>query len=326
MAGATLYHFGGESSVVEWGTYNSGTDKFDGLYSTGFWDMFGNKANALDEFLVPFIRGLTQHDLIPSKSEVLAEVKLAVVSGQLDVSECDLLSKGQAQDYGDYATLYQNTYGIENYIDCPSNQDIDWYDSNPTARESGCRWEILPNTGRYHAIPVLPYPETNIGGSGTQEVDLYDLQSAGDVQTTFNNAYPERYTGDAWVTFAGDRIYMLNTHENQDVTDTYDIPLGSGGISNISGTMRPHHYIMCKRGSNDDSLWFQTNMESNRTGDYTDNRRTVITFTCDQQPDVTVSPSGSLVSESWNSSANELTLTLSHDHGDGAVDVDVVVY
>ena len=320
--GATIYHFGGESSVTEWGTYNPSTDKFDGAYSCGFWDMYGNKAKAVDNFLVPFIRGLTQHDMIPSKSEALAETKLAIVSGQLDVSGCDLLSKGQAQDYGDYATLYRNTYGIRNYVDCPANKSIDWYDLNEY--ESGARWEILPNTGRYYGIPVLPYPETNIGGSGTQEVDLYDLQSASAVQTTFNNAYPQRYTGDAWVTFAGDRIYMMNTRENEDVTESYDIPLGTGGISNISGTMLPHHYVMCKRGANDNSIWFQSNMESNRTGDYTDNRRTVITFTCDQQPQVTVTPSGSLVSENWNGSTNELTLTLSH--GDGAVDVDVVVY
>ncbi|MFC1739718.1 hypothetical protein ACFL1G_11840 [Planctomycetota bacterium] len=76
------------------------------------------------------------------------------------------------------------------------------------------------------------------------------------MQCLFNSKYPQSYSGDAWVTFVGDKVFITNTHENENTIETYDIVL-DGGITNISGSILPHHYIIGRRGDGYDSFWFQ---------------------------------------------------------------------
>ncbi|MFC1739719.1 hypothetical protein ACFL1G_11845 [Planctomycetota bacterium] len=169
--GATVYNFGGESSVTEWSVYYPKQDKFcewNGcFYSAAFWDKHGNKAQAVDKYLVPFIKAVVEHNMIPSKSEVMQEVKVAVVPGAVEDD------KGNAMAYGDYAMMYLNTYGIRDYV--PAHPDLKpgEYDK---VQHTGCRYEVIPNTGRYYWIPILPHPEEDIGGSSIEEVKLPKLQ------------------------------------------------------------------------------------------------------------------------------------------------------
>jgi len=308
--GVTVFKFGGESSTTEWGTYDEATDSFTAEERstdyTAMWDMYGHKTPILDRYVVPFIRALVKHRLIPTKQEVMEEVKIAVAPAPVDAD------KGDAMVLGHYAPLYRATYGIREFVaaeEVPGDGD-DYSGFVPT----GCRYEIIPNTGRYYYIPILPYPARNIGGDAIQEVSIHDLQDIRSVKSLYERAYPPRSGGDAWVVLISDKVYITNNHENRNIMQAFDIPLdGGGNITRIAGRAIPHAYIIGKRMDGDSAFWFQAN--ANHKGPYTDGRTTRITFTCKQRPQIAVTPTDTAVDVTWDADRHELTLILSHQSG-----------
>jgi len=313
--GVTVFKFGGESSTTEWGTYDAATDSFgeggeeDGRTSdyTAMWDMYGHKTPILDRYVVPFIRAVVKHDLIPSKQEVMDEVKIAVAPAPVTAD------KGDAFDLGHYAPLYRATYGIREFVareEVPSEDNEDYNAYAPT----GCRYELIPNTGRYYCIPILPYPAGDIGGDAVREVSIDDLQEMSAVKSLYEISYPPRYGGDAWAVLVGDKVFVTNNHENRNIVQTFDVPLdGGGNITRIVGRAIPHAYIMGRRMDGDDAFWLQAN--ANYKGPYTDGRTTRITFTCKQRPQIAVTPTDAAVDVTWHADRHELTLILSHESG-----------
>jgi len=176
---------------------------------------------------------------------------------------------------------------------------------------NGCRYEILPNNGRYYFIPVLPYPATALAGKPM--VSLSNLQSQSSVRALFDPLYPVRYTGDAWVSLVNDKVYVMNNHENSNVEQSYSIPFTGRFITNIAGAAIPHWYLQGKFSADNKSFWFQCN--ANIKGPYTDSRSTDVTFTCPQQPTLTIEPSTTPVLQSWNAATNQLNLKIPHTAG-----------
>jgi hypothetical protein len=277
--GATFYHFGGESSVVEWGTYDPSTGHFviddDEVLkqSTAFWDMDGNEHPSLQRYIIPFMEAVIEQELIPSKEEVLSKVKVAVASPSPETN------KGSAMDYGVYAELYKYTLGIDDYQSIEEveseDEDADYYELIPNA----CRRELLHNEGRYYMTPILPYPITSLSDD-TEIVDIDDISAGSQVRNIFDNAYPEADMGDAWVVEIGQRLYINNSHENKNISQSFSIALE--GIGDLSGTVQPHSYIVGKYDS--DSLWLMANADNK--GNYTDDRTTKISLTLSQEPTV----------------------------------------
>lgn len=319
--GATVFNFGGESSVTEWGEYDAASDTFgseeNGEYYTAVWDMHGHKTPVLDRYVIPFIRAVVKQKLIPTRSEVLKEIKIAVDPGPVEAD------KGNAVDYGHYASLYRGTYGIREYVSVeaafPNEAEGDKYNDLVV---TGCRYEIIPNAGRYYFVPVLPHPARDIDTAEIKKVKLPELQDIGQVQKLFDKTYPQRYHGDAWVTLVGDKVFIMNSHENSNVTETYSIPLEKGGgISSITGHIGPHAYVMGKRGVKDNRFWFQANV--NQKGPYTDGRTTEIAFTCRRQPQMTVTPEGVLIDTDWDAAKKVFSIRLNHNAG--AAEAEVIV-
>ena len=181
--------------------------------------------------------------------------------------------------------------------------------------QNGCRYELIPNTGRYYLIPVLPYPIRQAGDA--KALDIADLQGLDEVRTTFDAHYPAWYEGNAWVTRAGDSLFVMNSHENKDIAQTYAIPLdGTGNITRLSVAI-PHWYLIAKRLDAGNGLWLQAN--ANHKGPYTDGRTTRLTLDCRRRPKVTVEPVAALARETWSRGRLELSLS----HVDGAVEVGV---
>jgi len=443
-AGATVLKFGGESSVTEWGSYDAATDRFDGAFGstyTGLWDQAGHATMVLDRYVVPFLRAVVQRRLIPSRAEVLREVKVAVAPGPLDAD------RGVTADFGRYAPLYRATYGLRDYhaFDPDANEPVyklslppgsagryvrvqlsgelkclslaevhvvsggvnaalqasasqssvdhggvpgravdgnvsgrwesgtithtreekdPWWEvdlggmrpvervviyprQNLEARVVGSRvsllgagreevwhvdtpeptrnwhpdgaqYELIPNTGRYYFIPVLPGPEP--APPGVTTLPLNELQDEIRVNQRFGGHYLPRAEGDAWVCRVGDRVFVMNSHENRNVTQPYRIPLAAdGAIAALAGTALPHWYLLAKRGKDDESLWLQVN--ANHRGPYTDGRCTELELSCRRQPEVEVRPPGAVVERRWDPSTRLLHLKLSHR--DGAVEAEV---
>lgn len=306
--GATFFHFGGESSVVEWGEYDSTTGYFEVdedetlTQSTAFWDMEGNEHPSLQQYIYPFLQAVVERDLIPSKAEVLEQVKIAVTAPAPDSS------KGTALDYGVYAPLFRNTIGLDGYISVEDaedeDEDVDYYEMTPNT----CRRELLHNNGRYYMTPILPYSVDSLS-DGTTVLQIEGLDSDEAVQDHFDDVYPAISTGTAWVVQVGNRIYINNSHENTDTAQSFSIEIEGWG--SFSGTIQPHSYLLAT--VEDGEIWLLANADTK--GNYTDDRSTVLSLSLIVEPSVTTSRGD--VDSSWEGGALELHM----NHQEGAVEV-----
>jgi hypothetical protein len=261
-----------------------------GAWPPALWDETGRTSDTFHRFIVPLVRATVKHRLIPTRGEVLANVRLAVFNDRKAVAD-----EKTWTHYAEYGPLYAGTYGFR------TMGGID-----------GQLWEFFPNTGRYHFIPVLPQGNAPLGG-GIRNVPVSELQSVDRVKALFNAAYPSWYEGDALVARAGSTLTVLNSGENEDVTESYSIPIGDGTVARLAGRIGPHAYLVARLGAGG-TLWLQANTE------YPD-RDTGLVLTCARRPVWRVAPETAALGAAWDDAAHTLTLRLAH--ADGAVEVTV---
>ncbi len=306
--GATVFHFGGESSVVEWGEYDPINDRFvldEEEYlpqSTAFWDMSGNEHPALQRYVTPFMKAVVEHGLIPSETEVLDKVKLAVATTSPETD------KGSALDYGSYAPLFLATNQLPGYVSISEAQEADpeveYYELTPNAN----RRELLRDNGRHYATPILPYPVNSLSDD-TTVIALSEVGSSESFQALIDPLYPETSTGSAWVVQVGHRLYVSNGLENTDQAQDFSIPVE--GVGTLSGTIQPHSYLLAT--FKEDEIWFMANADGK--GAYTDDRSTSLQLTLSSKP--TWDDTASNAAITWDNG----TLTLKLDHQNGSTEV-----
>lgn len=260
----------------------------DADWPSAIWYDTGKTTDTFKRFVVPLIRATVQRGLIPTKEQVLANVKLAVFN---DRPQPDLKSWPH---YAEYGPLFAATYGFRKM------GNID-----------GQLWEFFPNTARYYFIPVLVQGNESLGPS-VKNVPVSQLQNVAKVKQLFDAAYPPSGSGDAFACRVGDTLVVMNSRENEDVTESFSIPLADGCVATLSGKLAPHAYLVGKftpRG-----LWLQTN------GEYAD-RATELMLTCSRKPQWQIVPASAATQVRWDESSKSLALRLSHEPG--AVEVEV---
>ncbi|MFI4911133.1 MAG: LamG-like jellyroll fold domain-containing protein [Sedimentisphaeraceae bacterium JB056] len=262
--GASVFNVDGQ------GTMMTGTNP-------AIWDREGNTTEMFGDYIVPFIRGVVEHGLVPSKQDVLNKVKVAIE--QPDRFE-NIAHEG---DYGIYQLLYDQTYGF---------------------REEGKWYEYFPNTSQYYYFPLLPYGISSLG-DGIRVETLNSMSDPAFVSSVFDAEYPGPWQSSALCNVVGESIFIQNTNENVDVDENYVLDFDRCNIKRMSGYVGPHKYIMGTFEQDDTVLWLQANTE------FTD-RDTVITFDCLWKPALRVEPASALVSAVWDSENLTYTLTLSH--------------
>jgi hypothetical protein len=254
------------------------------------WTNKGELTPAFNRFMAPFIRGVIKHRMVPTREQVLKNIKLAVYNDGVPKKE------DGDQYYYEWEALYRGTYGFRDVGKLP-----------------GTLMEFFPNTGRYNYFPVFPQGKVEL--KGVETLPLSQLMDSAKVKTRFDKAYPEWYQGEALVTLVGDMLTVMNSHENQDVTETYTVPLrGCGIFQMIAGKIAPHTYLMGKFEDNNQKLWLQANTEY-------PGRDTELTIICKVQPKVKVTPDAAAMVNKWDAATGTLTLRLSH--ADGAVEVEI---
>lgn len=257
-------------------------------WPSAIWYDTGKTTDTFKRFVAPLIRATVQHNLIPTKEEVLRNVKLAVFN--------DKKVPGDSTEwphYVEYGPLYAATYGFSKM------GNID-----------GQLWEFFPNNGRYYFIPVLPQgPTPNL-----KCIPVSELQSVARVKEVFNAAYPQWYDGDALVCRIGDTLTIQNSRENEDVTESYSVPLTTGWLTKLTGKIAPHSYLVGKLEDQGRRFWFQTNTE------YPD-RDTVLSITCTRKPDCQIEPESAAKESRWDDATKTLNLRLSHQQG--AVEINI---
>jgi hypothetical protein len=323
--GATVFHFGGESGVSEnRGIFDAQQDALvdengilyydddtgvSGTQYSSFWDMHGHATLGFKRYIIPFIQAVVNNHMIPTKEQVRSAIKVAVDPGPVESD------KGNFICYGHYATLYQNTYGINDMITVHATMDEGEIEDS----SSGCRYELIPNNGRYYSIPVIPHPATSFSLDDIDLVSINDLQDPQAVRALFNSKYPDQFTGDAWMNRVNNMCYVTNSHENTNTQQTFGFTY-TGALQSLSGNSMPHSYLIASITSEQNNIWIHANAEHGP--EYTDSRTTTLALKWTQEPStLTVSPSSALVSRSWDAASKILTLSLSH--ANGSVDVTI---
>ena len=134
------------------------------------------------------------------------------------------------------------------------------------------------------------------------------------VQRIFQAAYPKWHDGDALACRIGDTITVMNTREDEDVTESYAVPWTTGWLTKLTGKIGPQAYLLGKLEDQGRRLWLQANTE------YLD-RDTVLTVACTRKPDYQIEPSSAAKEIRWDEAAKTLNLRLSHQSG--AVEIRV---
>ncbi|MBI4625470.1 MAG: hypothetical protein HY736_19895 [Verrucomicrobia bacterium] len=277
--GCGLYSLDGQTLMVGAKEADQGT-----ALPSGLWDNTGRTTDTFRRFVAPLIRGIVQHGLIPTKEQVRGDVKLAVFNDHPRVDE------KVWPHYAEYGPLFAGTYGFRKM-----------------GQIDGQLWEFFPNTGRYHFIPVLVQGDEPLGG-GIRNLPVSQLQTTARVKEIFDAAYAPWYEGDAFVSRAGDAITVLNSRENEDVTESYSVPLGGGTLQSLAGKVGPHAYLVAKIEDNGRRLWLQANTE------YAE-RDTELVITCVHRPEWKILPAAAAKQATWDEATRRLTLRLGHAQG-----------
>lgn len=249
------------------------------------WNTRGETTETFRRIIVPFIRAVVKHQLIPSKAEVLANVRLAVRQPER------FANVRHHGTYQYYRPLYEATYGL---------------------RDGGEEYEFIPNTSRTYFFPLLPYGCDSIG-DGPLYLDLPALKtmSADAIRSVVEQACPDPGRGSAFSVQIGDRFFVQNTHENEDVSEDFRLAFGNGPTKGLSGRIGPHHYVMGRLGRGGRTLWLQANTDH-------PGRETTLTLTCatwHNIPVVKTIPETAATVGDWDAKAGTLTLRLSHAAG-----------
>jgi hypothetical protein len=254
-------------------------------WPSAIWDETGKTTDTFQRFVAPLIRGVVQHRLIPTKEEVVQNVKLAVYNDQQTAGD-----EKAWPHYVEYGPLYAATYGFRKM-----------------GQIDGQLWEFFPNTGRYYFIPVLPQGNQPLTPN-IHNLPVSQLQDVAQVKQRFDTAYPARFEGDAFVCRVGDTFTILNSHENEDLAQRYTLPLDGETLKTLSGTVAPHSYLIGKLSDRGRQLWLQANTEyPERESDWT--------ITCSRRPDCRVEPPSAARQVDWNEAAKTLSVRLNHQQG-----------
>jgi uncharacterized protein YjdB len=303
----------------------------------------------MSPYLVPFIKGLAEHNIMPSREAVLAKVKIMANPYGLHT-----LSDGTTASYNPtnlisyqttvvpykataistfaepYGRLFKNTYGFWNdpaYINTGNLTDI-YY--NYSSKNTGKNYlpeivmrELLPNNPRYLTIPLLPHPsDATSVPVGIETVALNSLISDDALKTKFESLYPSTPNDNsAWAVEIDNSFFVINSNENADIDQNFTFNLGSGAIEKIDGTM-PFQNILFGKREGVDNYWFQSNGYDVKNGisggqKYTCFiKPTVLTIKCKVEPILQVEDNKSAnVTKTWDPSTNILQLTINHTLG-----------
>lgn len=269
-------------------------------------------------YFTPFVKGLIEHNIMPSKSAVLSKVKAIAdpYSGTYNLSNGTTaaytatnlvtyrstvvaykpISTGTYID--PYGRLYNNTYGIWNDTAYTNMGSVtDKYYSYPKtstgqpALPNALMRELIPNNARFYIIPALPHANAAASvPAGVEVVPLSSYQTDAELKDKFNTLYPATANeGGAWAVEIDNSFFVINSHENADIDQNFTFNLGTDVIEKIDGVM-PFQNILFGKREGTDNYWFQSNGYSVKNGTTSGQKYTctvkptVLTFKCKAEP------------------------------------------
>ena len=259
------------------------------LESAHQWTAEGRGAANYQRYYLPFVTAVAKHGLIPSRQAFLASLKVAVA--------CDPeLAKPKHEN------KYEGAFGFLKELYALKNTPFQ---------------EIIPDNSRYGIIALLP-PSSQCLNKETQVVPQEQLLAPGRAAEIFNQAYPERFHGEAFVWECDGTIIITNCRENEDSQQAFAMKLDRCPVTRLSGMVAVHDYIIGKKAKDGQSLWFQANFgfDSQLTRNIPNPDRPLkLDLECPSEPLVNVTPVSAKVDGRWDAGAKRYSLALSMKDG-----------
>ena len=249
------------------------------LESAHQWGPEGKGASHYDRVFLPFVKAVVEQHLIPSREAFLENIKVAVASN-LEMAK----GKHEKQYTGGFAYLSE-LYALKAKGD----------------------QELIPNDSRYGIVCLLP-PGALCLSEKSYVVQQEQLLVPGKAKEIFSRAYPQRFSGDAFMWACDGTVIITDSNENRDISQRFDVPLEKGFVHALSGTIGVHQYLVAKIAKDGQSLWFQTNSEDT-------DRDIVLSLSCDHKPELLIAPPEASKECVWDEEAKALKMRLSFKNG-----------
>jgi hypothetical protein len=315
-----------------WGISQGGRVSFAELPLA--FDREGRTNSNFSKYLRPFIRGIGEHRILPSREAVLRKTRAIVDPfGVYPTSKgpweydprrvfftwLDEPVKFAPKSYDPFTVLFRNTYGFSPEYD-GTKAAGGLFPREPSLPDRLIQ-ETLPNTARYYAVPILADPSDQ-APAGLRRLRLSTLRTNQAVKQAFDPLYPPDPSV-AYATEVDDSFFVLNGNENRDLDQRFELPLG-GALVSLQGELPFQNLIFGKREAPDD-FWFQANGyagDGKTAGQLyvCKAKPTIITIRSRVAPVVTPEPGMATrltITKPWDKDTQ--TTTLRCDHADGAV-------
>jgi len=223
------------------------------------WGENGGLSEISQDVTFPLLAEIVKNRLIPNRIQILNKMNSVYIADSSDIA--------WSLDYGTMYNLYQNTYGI----------------NHP--------FQMIPSTGKYFWLPILPkWTDQAILKQFPICLNAAKVSSQESVLNYLENYDTNGVSGSAWVTCLNNFTIVMNSSENWDKDQTFDVPMG-GKFEKIRGKISVNSYLVA--ANNNDELRIHLNGR--------EDKRLILNIETSEKPNqIIVSPLIALINSSWN--------------------------
>jgi hypothetical protein len=241
-AGASTYIFEGSE-----GWFWNFRGKF-GEYGGGEWDPDFGQMKKMDlpevldlsetfkKVIHPTLKMIVDHDLIPGRSEVLEKVKVIYQSRWLPDDTTPVWNPEMFRRINWATGQYENLDMLPAFWSLPMKQKH-YYMGHLYPATYGLTHgsDLIPNDFKYYWIPVISkYADITAQEKDKIVVGSGDFKTKAAVKEFFaSKKIKKDGEGSAWIVKIGPGTYILNTHENEPIEDSYSVAIGADRISGM---------------------------------------------------------------------------------------------
>ncbi len=233
------------------------------------WGRTGGLSEISQQVTFPLLLEMIRKHSIPGREQVLARMRTIYVA---DVSDSPW-----SLDYGTMHALYAAAYGVHH------------------------PFQMIPLTGRYFRLPIVSkWTPPAILESFPERLGAEKFPAVEQARAYLNERYPSHDRGDAWVVGLDNLAIAMNSLENRDVNQTFEMAAG-GKIKKITGQVGVNSYVLAQNTG--DGLRMQLNGRAGRS--------LILNFWADEEPQqITVKPQRAWIHSSWDATDRRLLLEL----------------
>jgi hypothetical protein len=258
--------------------------------------------------IYPLLRAMVDENLIPEHHQVLDRIRVAYQDSAEEGTELD----------GAGEQLYRPLYGART----PDDVIV--------ARKLSS--ELLPKTGRYFYLPVLPaLAAASSRPRFPHIIRPHQFTTEAAQRAYFDRLYPAESAGGALVFHINGWWFATNPHENENITEAYRFRTAEG--VEFSGRLEPHSLLLVRGNGRKLSIMANNYLVKTHIWDeprppkfdanaylrsYVSNpddsqhRTTVFTLAVPSGPTPRVSSSGAITS-TWDARRRWLRITINHN-------------